>query len=509
MDPLSMLREYTIRKELDQVQIVGDECRFGDAYRFPKHLDTAFRSRAGGLYPLDSLVLFVKNINAKHTEYMQLARSAKLQNVIFTDRKPLQEYLEGKIATTDQIELLPPLPAPASISAPPASLGRRRDNDAQDDLLGVPAPKKARAMAEGGGAAGGERADLAAGGKAGGSLLPGGGGGGGSDSLAADMAAPRLSSIEIILARERPLRDREAILRCGRRDAFAGVLAMLHRREDERKKIESAKKEAQQKGADPEKDSGPGDGAGASARHADEKGGRLSSSSGRKDYQDAKEEKQRGQQQPQQDPRSTSSHRPQHPHRPLSDPATAPRRGGGGGQPPAPPHQQPQGCPIILVPSAAQTLVNMCNVKDFLELGQFVPLEDASMAGARKRESVEVQRVMGRSAAKPVPFLVLDKPSTLKPKDWERVVAVFVLGKEWQFKDWPFKGGHTEIFTKIMGVFLRYDDASVESAAAVRNWNVKIIAMSRHKRHQDRTAALQFWDHLDSFLRARKSTLRF
>jgi parafibromin len=44
-------------------------------------------------------------------------------------------------------------------------------------------------------------------------------------------------------------------------------------------------------------------------------------------------------------------------------------------------------------------------------------------------------------------YEVRDKPSALKGDDWDRVVAVFVLGKEWQFKDWPFKD-HVEIFNK-------------------------------------------------------------
>lgn len=48
-------------------------------------------------------------------------------------------------------------------------------------------------------------------------------------------------------------------------------------------------------------------------------------------------------------------------------------------------------------------------------------------------------------------YEVRDKPSALKADDWDRVVAVFVLGKEWQFKDWPFKD-HVEIFNK--GQFL-------------------------------------------------------
>jgi parafibromin len=57
-------------------------------------------------------------------------------------------------------------------------------------------------------------------------------------------------------------------------------------------------------------------------------------------------------------------------------------------------------------------------------------------------------------------YEVRDKPSALKADDWDRVVAVFVLGKEWQFKDWPFKD-HVEIFNKgqfLISFFLSFFD---------------------------------------------------
>ncbi|XP_044432196.1 protein CDC73 homolog [Triticum aestivum] len=105
-------------------------------------------------------------------------------------------------------------------------------------------------------------------------------------------------------------------------------------------------------------------------------------------------------------------------------------------------------------------------------------------------------------AAGPVAFEVRDKLASLKADDWVRVVAVFVLGKEWQFKDWPFKG-HVDIFNKVIGFFVCFEDDSVDSAKVVKQWNVKIISISKNKRHQDRPAALEVWDRLDEFVRAR------
>jgi hypothetical protein len=106
--------------------------------------------------------------------------------------------------------------------------------------------------------------------------------------------------------------------------------------------------------------------------------------------------------------------------------------------------------PIILVPSASQTLITIYNVRDFLEDFVFVPSDEKvrALKGSPKPECVTVQKKHVRGGAGgPVAFEVRDKPASLKADDWARVVAVFVLGKEWQFKDWPFKD-HVDIFNK-------------------------------------------------------------
>ena len=40
----------------------------------------------------------------------------------------------------------------------------------------------------------------------------------------------------------------------------------------------------------------------------------------------------------------------------------------------------------------------------------------------------------------------------------ERVVAVFVNGYEWQFKDWPEHTKMVELFLRVRGYFLHYQD---------------------------------------------------
>lgn len=47
-----------------------------------------------------------------------------------------------------------------------------------------------------------------------------------------------------------------------------------------------------------------------------------------------------------------------------------------------------------------------------------------------------------------VPYRVVDNLQRLTQSEWDRVVAVFVMGPAWQFKGWPWDGNPVEIFSK-------------------------------------------------------------
>lgn len=49
-----------------------------------------------------------------------------------------------------------------------------------------------------------------------------------------------------------------------------------------------------------------------------------------------------------------------------------------------------------------------------------------------------------------MPYRVVDNPQRLTQGEWDRVVAVFVMGPAWQFKGWPWDGNPVEIFAKSM-----------------------------------------------------------
>ncbi|CAN8268732.1 unnamed protein product [Cochlearia groenlandica] len=407
MDPLSVLKDFTTKGNLDKIERVGLNYRFGSEYSFPCATETAYRSKSGSLYTLEALVHYVKNQHMKHGEYMQSTVKNAVPAVTLPDRKPLLDYLTGRVSSSDSIDFL--------LLQKQNAQSQKQNEEYRPDQDNSTFVSRENAIDD----------------------MDVDGSGGGED----------VDYIMLIRSNERPLKSRNAILECRNRD-FYSVLVNSTKREEERQRIESHQRK---------------DGLVAKSRlMGAEERGIVSFSSGGGDIVGY-------------DANSKSK--------------TA---------------KIGEGVPIILVPSAFQTLITIYNVKEFLEDGVYIPndVKAKEMKGV-KPDCITVQKKFSRDRERVVTaYEVRDKPSALKPDDWDRVVAVFVLGKDWQFKDWPFKG-HVEIFNKIIGFFLRFEDDSIESAKTVKQWNVKIISISKNKRHQDRAAALEVWEKLEEFVRSR------
>jgi hypothetical protein len=103
------------------------------------------------------------------------------------------------------------------------------------------------------------------------------------------------------------------------------------------------------------------------------------------------------------------------------------------------------GVPIIVVPSAVSSVINMYNVKSLLENGvfehgEFVRNAKASATtgvAATKESLITLSKASFYDASKSVKFQVLDDVTKLREEDWARVVAVFASGAAWQFSNWP------------------------------------------------------------------------
>lgn len=157
--------------------------------------------------------------------------------------------------------------------------------------------------------------------------------------------------------------------------------------------------------------------------------------------------------------------------------------------------------PIIIIPATSTSLINMYNAQAILQDLTYVE----KMPNKGRDSELLIQR--SKPGGISVPYKILDNPLKLDVDDWNRVVAVFVQGPAWQFKGWPWGGSPVEIFSRIKGFHLKWDEAKLDDNVA--KWNVHILELSRNKRHLDKANLLKFWSSLDNFMMKYKSFLRF
>ena len=170
------------------------------------------------------------------------------------------------------------------------------------------------------------------------------------------------------------------------------------------------------------------------------------------------------------------------------------------------PGKRPSRTPIIIIPAAPKSLITMFNAKEILQDLRFLSAEDKKALGGMKRENeLLIQR--RKEGGLTVPYRVIDNPAKLTNADWDRVVAVFVMGQAWQFKGWPWDGNPTQIFSKVAAFHLKWDESNLEKN--IGNWAVNIIQLSRNKRHLDRARLMVFWEMLDRYMVNNKPHLRF
>uniref|UniRef100_A0A915HLA7 Cell division control protein 73 C-terminal domain-containing protein n=1 Tax=Romanomermis culicivorax TaxID=13658 RepID=A0A915HLA7_ROMCU len=160
--------------------------------------------------------------------------------------------------------------------------------------------------------------------------------------------------------------------------------------------------------------------------------------------------------------------------------------------------------PIIIIPAASTSLITMYNAKEILQDLRFISTEEKKNQGFKRENEVLVQRQ--KEGHSTTPYRVIDNPQKLTSEEWERVVAVFVQGPSWQFKEWPF-AGPSEIFSKICAFHLKWDDMNLDQNVA--KWAVNILGLSRTKRHLDRASLIKIWDTLDRYMMKHKPFLRF
>ncbi|TPX63356.1 hypothetical protein CcCBS67573_g08699 [Chytriomyces confervae] len=157
--------------------------------------------------------------------------------------------------------------------------------------------------------------------------------------------------------------------------------------------------------------------------------------------------------------------------------------------------------PIIIVPPSVTSVITLFNAKPFLCEAKFQSTEECSKSGAEKPTMLVLER-KGAPQGYPKQYHVFDSVDRLKPEDWDRIVAVFATGQEWQFKNWKL-GPPVNIFSRVKGFCLKYVEDPINDK--IKTWNVNLLNIHRSKRHLDAQTVNDFWLGVEAFIKENKS----
>ncbi|XP_066153206.1 parafibromin [Euwallacea fornicatus] len=518
-DPLSLLRQYNVNKK--EIIERDGQIIFGE-FSWPKNVKTNYLMWGSGkdgtakeYYTLECLLFILKNVSLTHPVYVRQAAAENIPVVRRPDRKELLAYLNGETASCAAIDKSAPLELPTQVK-------RSADYDGLENIAKKPrfedthvqkvrekyvarldAPKeasvtvdnikslseamsvekiaaiKAKRLAK-------KRNTIK-----------------GIDDIGQEYDIRAILDLDVditkdIISRERQWRTRTTILQSTGKNFAKNVLAMLQSikaREEGRQRPQPAQppittpRPTIQRSIPPQQSVYNRYDQERFNRQKEETEGFKIDTMGTYHGMTLKsvtegQAKTRPQQAPQQPPQA-----------PL--PVSQARPPSSGGQ------KRVSRTPIIIIPSGANSLISMYNVKDILQEMRFVTQEHKKAEGGKRDNEVLIQR---QKNGQTVPYRVVDNTSKLSPSDWDRVVAVFVMGPAWQFKGYPWDSP-VEIFDKIAAFHIKYDEMKLDPN--VEKWNVTVIQLSRTKRHLDRAQLMVFWEKLDRHILQHKSHLRF
>ncbi|KAG7698717.1 hypothetical protein KL930_001495 [Ogataea haglerorum] len=154
--------------------------------------------------------------------------------------------------------------------------------------------------------------------------------------------------------------------------------------------------------------------------------------------------------------------------------------------------------PIIILSPSASAILNMSNVKEFLQDGRFTNTADAGHSTSNMLQIVRNSKRFDRR----LKFLVVSNVEKFftKPEYWDRVVAVFTTGQEWQFKNYKYNQPSL-LFQKVKGFYLYYNGDPIPDK--IQQWNVQPIGIERTQRFKDRQTSEFLWESLERFMAAK------
>lgn len=151
--------------------------------------------------------------------------------------------------------------------------------------------------------------------------------------------------------------------------------------------------------------------------------------------------------------------------------------------------------PIILIPSAASSIITIANIKQFLLESNYINPREISVS--LKDDLVTLEKKFDK-IHKPIRFLVVNNTRMFtKPEYWDRVVAVFTTGHAWQFNNYQWNTPQA-LFQHCKGYYFYFNGEEVPQH--VQQWNVQRVELDRNRRFKDVEIVRFFWNSLEQEL---------
>lgn len=137
----------------------------------------------------------------------------------------------------------------------------------------------------------------------------------------------------------------------------------------------------------------------------------------------------------------------------------------------------PRKDPIILIPSAASSILTVANIKQFLLESKYVnPRNLPSVPNGLVNIEKNFERI-----SRPIRFIIVDNIRMFtKPEYWDRVVAIFTTGHTWQFNNYQWNSPQ-ELFQRCKGYYFHFAGDSVPQH--VQQWNVEKVELEIGRAH--------------------------
>lgn len=155
--------------------------------------------------------------------------------------------------------------------------------------------------------------------------------------------------------------------------------------------------------------------------------------------------------------------------------------------------------PIILIPSAASSILTINNIKQFLGNSEYISSRQLP-SSTLNDDLVTIEKKFD-GLSRPIRFLIVNNTRMFtKPEYWDRVVAVVTTGHTWQFNNYQWNTPQ-QLFQHCKGYYFHFTGDGVPQH--VQQWNVQPVELDKNRRFKDIEVVRFFWNTLEKELIAR------